>query len=437
VKSLQSRITLVTIGVAVIAVLITALVSFQLVRQSSTQDARATLARQADSLASVRNLEQLKEQLPSLGDTSFALVRANGTVTGTASGLVDTVIVARLARGDSFSTSRRDAAGHPFLIEARPATRNAGVVVALPQSTVEKLIEQSNGRVLIALGIGIAIAVIAGLLLGRWITRSTRLTAHAATRLSHGERGVSLSVRSPSEIAEIATALTALDHALSTSEGRQREFLLSISHELRTPLTAVRGYAEALADGMVPAAETATVGATLVAETERLDRFVADLLELARLESDDFSIRPQRVSLGELLEQSRDAWGGRATNLGVILRVAPEPFELSTDPQRVRQLVDGLVENALRVTPAGAAITIANAASTITVSDGGPGLSADDLAHAFERGVLRSRYREIRAVGTGLGLSIAARLAARLGGTISAGAAAGGGAEFRVELPRG
>jgi two-component system, OmpR family, sensor kinase len=437
VKSLQARITLVTIAVAVVAVLVTALVSFQLVRQASTQDARATLARQADSLASVAKLEQLRDQLPSLGDTSYALVRANGTVTGTASDLVDNVIIKRLSRGDAFSTSRRDAAGQPFLIEARPAARGAGVVVALPQSTVENLIAKSNGRVAMALGIGVAIAIIAGLLLGRWITRSTRQTARAATRLAHGERGVVLAVHSPTEIAEIATALTALDDALSTSEGRQKEFLLSISHELRTPLTAVRGYAEALADGMVPAAETASVGATLVAETERLDRFVADLLELARLESDDFSIHPQRVALGELLEQARDAWGGRASNLGVILTVSSDPFELSTDPQRVRQLIDGLVENALRVTPAGAAITIANAGSTITVSDGGPGLSADDLDHAFERGVLRSRYREIRAVGTGLGLSIAARLAARLGGTISAGAAVGGGAEFRVELPRG
>jgi two-component system, OmpR family, sensor kinase len=435
VKSLQARITLVTIAVAVIAVLITALVSLQLVRSSSTQDARATLARQADSLASVANLEQLREQLPSLGDTSYALVRANGTVVGTASDLVDTVITKRLARGDSFSTIRRDAAGHPFLIEARPAARNSGVVVALPQSTVESLIAQSNGRVLIALGIGVAIAIIGALVLGRWVARSTRRTARAATRLAHGERGVDLTVRSPSEIAEIATALTALDDALSTSEGRQREFLLSISHELRTPLTAVRGYAEALADGLVPAGDVASVGTTLVAETERLDRFVADLLELARLESDDFSIRPQRVALDELLGQTRDAWAGRAATVGVTLELKSEPVELSTDPQRVRQLIDGLIENALRVTPAGAAITLANTGTTITVSDGGPGLSADDLAHAFERGVLRSRYREIRAVGTGLGLSIAARLAARLGGTISAGAAIGGGAEFRVELP--
>ncbi|WP_435534106.1 histidine kinase dimerization/phospho-acceptor domain-containing protein, partial [Glaesserella parasuis] len=92
-----------------------------------------------------------------------------------------------------------------------------------------------------------------------------------------------------------------LDHALATSEGRQREFLLSISHELRTPLSAIRGYGEALADGVIDPAATADAGRVLVTETDRLDRFVADLLELARLEADDFSIERVDVAAADLV----------------------------------------------------------------------------------------------------------------------------------------
>ena len=105
---------------------------------------------------------------------------------------------------------------------------------------------------------------------------------------------------------------------------------------------------------------------------------------------------------------------------------------------RLRQVVDALIENALRVTPEGAPIVVALEGSNgilLAVRDGGPGLTAEDAAVAFERGALHERYREVRAVGTGLGLSIARRLVARLGGTITVGAAPEGGAAFVVSLP--
>ncbi|WP_369824094.1 sensor histidine kinase [Frondihabitans sp. PAMC 28766] len=112
---------------------------------------------------------------------------------------------------------------------------------------------------------------------------------------------------------------------------------------------------------------------------------------------------------------------------------------------RVRQLVDGLLENALRASPAGTVVSVSVGVAQaqdataqraqITVSDQGPGLTPGDTADAFERGALRDRYSGDRPVGTGLGLSIAARLVRRLGGTIAAGQAPGGGAAFTVELP--
>jgi two-component system sensor histidine kinase BaeS len=239
------------------------------------------------------------------------------------------------------------------------------------------------------------------------------------------------------EIAAVTHALAGLDAALVTSEARQREFLLSISHELRTPITAVRGYAEAMADGLVPPADVASVGATLVAETERLDHFVGDLLELARLEADDFTIAHAPTDVAALLNEAATAWQARAAAAEVALAVVAAPATVRTDARRLRQVIDGLIENALRVSPAGSTISLRlvhDNSTRIEVQDGGPGLAAEDLDVAFDRGVLRARYRDIRPVGTGLGLSIASRLVTRLGGTISVANAPGGGAVFTVSL---
>ncbi len=113
--------------------------------------------------------------------------------------------------------------------------------------------------------------------------------------------------------------------------------------------------------------------------------------------------------------------------------------ELVTDARRVRQIIDGLVENALRVAPESSTVVLratAEAGHTVLeVQDAGPGLSADDQAVAFDRGSLRDRYRDIRPVGTGLGLSIASRLTARLGGTIRVASATDAGTTFTVTLP--
>jgi len=440
--SLRSRITLVTVLVAVVAVLTTGLLSLQFVRSSTADNARAQLAAQAEVLTRIPKLATAAEVSDraalALGGTLVAIVSPTGAVTGDAAQYVDKLLLARLTNDDKVSTIRQGTSG-PVLIEARTTRDGGAVVLALPESSIAGAVGAVSGRVLIALAIGLVLALIGGTLLARLLARPLTATASAARRLAAGERGVEMPETRTAEVADVTDALETLDAALVSSEARQREFLLSISHELRTPLTAVRGYAEAMADGLVPANQLATVGNTLIAETERLDNFVGDLLELARLEADDFSISRSVVDLPSLLREVSAAWLGRAATLGVLLITQDGEGSVATDPRRLRQVIDGLVENAMRVTPSSAAVEIAwhraGSATVIEVLDGGPGLSDDDLAVAFERGVLRARYRDIRPVGTGLGLSIAARLVARLGGTIEVANRPAGGAVFTVRLP--
>jgi two-component system sensor histidine kinase BaeS len=254
-----------------------------------------------------------------------------------------------------------------------------------------------------------------------------------------------MSDEGPAEVAELADAMNQLAAALAVSERRQHDFLLSVSHELRTPLAAVQGYAEALADGVIPAAEVGATGSTMLAEAQRLDRLVADLLDLAKLGAQDFRVDLAEVDLVTLIEQAGQVWRDRCARHGIALAVeaSQRPIVVYADATRVRQIVDGLAENALRVTPAGAPIVFAvrvegigpASVGVLEVRDGGPGLTPDDLAVAFERSALYERYRGVRRVGTGVGLALVAGLAERLGGTAEAGQAPEGGASFTVRLP--
>jgi two-component system OmpR family sensor kinase len=439
---LRARVTIVTITVATLAVLVTGGVSLQLVGQSSVDDARARLAAQASLLAKLpaaTSLGDLKSRVSlALGDTEAGVVSPTGLLTGEAAELLPPRLVRLGELGEKVSTTVNGPQGLT-LVEMRPRRAGGSLVLALPRDSVDAQAQGSLWRIVLALGIGLVVAVIAGAILARWLARPLIGVAGTAARMARGERGIATQTTGPAEVIAVADALGALDGALASSEARQREFLLSISHELRTPLTALRGYAEAISDGMVGPADLPGVGQVLIAETTRLDHFVADLLELARLEADDFSIKPVQVNLGDILRASRDAWLGRAAGLGVTLTVETQDVALRSDPRRLRQIVDGLVENALRVSPEGSSIRLAGwsdaAGVAIEVRDAGPGLSPEDADVAFERGVLRERYRDSRPVGTGLGLSIAARLTSRLGGRIRAGTAVVGGAVFTVTLP--
>jgi two-component system sensor histidine kinase BaeS len=442
---LRGRILAATVIVALIAVLVTALAALQLVRSVDTSAARDALSSQADRLAAAKPAvrEAIVSGLSQLdgSDVSVATVTRAGVVSGSAS--VPRRVVVQLRAGRSVSTTVRQA-GTSYLLEGRPTAEGGGVVVLQDAGTVRALTPTVLGRILIALLIGFAVAVVAAFFVAHVLAKPLVNLAAAARKMAAGQRDVPLEPSRIAEVTDVETALGALDQALSHSEGRQREFLLSISHELRTPLTAIRGYAEALADGVVAPGDVAQVGKTLEAEAERLTAFTNDLLALARLEADDFSLQPSAIDVGGVLAGAAEAWRAAATSGGVVVEVAVAaasgPVMVTTDAARLRQVVDGLIENALRVSPAGSRVTLlarreGGGSVVVEVADGGPGLTADDAAQAFDRGVLRERYRDARPVGTGLGLSIAARLVQRLGGTISAHSGVGGGAVFRIVIP--
>jgi signal transduction histidine kinase len=220
---------------------------------------------------------------------------------------------------------------------------------------------------------------------------------------------------------------------LGRSRAAQRRFLESVSHELRTPLTSIRGYAEALQEGAVDAQ---TGSGVISAEAQRLERLVADLLELARLGREDFPVACRELDLAALAAQAVKRHRPQAHRLGVALELVDGgPAPALGDEHRLLQVASNLIENALRLTPREGRVEVRSAPGALTVRDSGPGLAPEDLPRAFERFYLHSRYRSDRPVGSGLGLAIVQELTRAMGGEVSAGRPPDGGAEFVVHLP--
>ena len=191
---------------------------------------------------------------------------------------------------------------------------------------------------------------------------------------------------------------------LTRAQEAEQAFLLNVSHELKTPLTSIRGYAEGLDDGALPAAEAAAV---IGAESNRLERLVGDLLESARLRKSAFTVRHEQVDLAHGGARCGAPLRGHGARRGAHAHHREEGGGLVTgDHDRVLQVVSNLVENAIRCTPPPGTVTITTAPGSVKVADTGRGLTSDDLPRAFERFYLYSRYGNDRPVGTGFGLSI-------------------------------
>ena len=452
-RGITRQLTLAICSAVAAAVVLAGLIALGLIRHSYDGQARSTLHREAGLIAELAARPSTTRPKNPVGrllaNTGVELVRVNAAgrkLIG--SFAIDTTDLDAAQAGETLSVTRT-IGGKRYLVEVAPVAGDGGVILAQKSSVAVSVTRQVLRRFLGALAIGLVAAALFGAFLARRISRPLVDAASAAHRLAAGDRDVRLRPDGPAEVADVADSLNTLAAALATSEGRQRQFLLSISHELRTPLTAIRGFAEALADEVAVGPDATAAGETIVAESQRLQRLVSDLLDLARLGADDFRLDVAPVDLQALLAEAASVWSARCAAVGVVFttELPAAPVVVQTDPTRIRQVVDGLAENALRVTPAGRPIVLSlglspepgpggrPAAALVAVRDGGPGLTADDLPVAFDRSVLYERYRGVRQVGTGVGLALVGALVNRLGGTVTAGHAPEGGAAFTVRLP--
>jgi two-component system sensor histidine kinase BaeS len=221
------------------------------------------------------------------------------------------------------------------------------------------------------------------------------------------------------ELGSLANAINAMANDLDVARGHERAFLLSVSHDLRTPLTSIRGYAEAIADGTVQGMDARIRAADVISsESRRLERLVADLLDLARLDAHQFSLTTTVIDAGAVVRDTVEAFRPAATEIGVELVIdGDEPAMVAADAQRLAQIVANLVENALKFATSRVSVGVRTAGASVElhVDDDGPGIAPADLPHVFER-LYTSRTVPGRTLGTGIGLAIVRELASAMDG---------------------
>jgi signal transduction histidine kinase len=290
--------------------------------------------------------------------------------------------------------------------------------------------------------IGVAILALAGLLarvLSRQIARRLDPLSAASRDLADGDLSARVPDLGDPELDDVAEAFNEMAEALESTNEREREFLLGVGHDLRTPLTTIGGYAEALESGDLDDDEVERIGGVLTKQTGQLRRLIEDLTLLARLDQPEFDLRMERVEVIGHVAGILESYGRKADEAGVGLSADLEgAIEVGTDPDRLAQIVQNLLENALRFTPEAGTVEVSvdrvDDAIEIRVSDTGIGIDPDDLPNVFDRHFV-GRQRRVRNEGSGLGLSIVKGLTDRLGGAVEAESQPGRGTTVTVRLP--
>jgi signal transduction histidine kinase len=324
------------------------------------------------------------------------------------------------------------------LILGKSGTKSVfgAIVVAKPKDELENRVVPLLERLGIALLGGLLVAAILGVYISRRLARPVLDLSRAADAVSRGRYEVAVpEVRGGDEVSHLADRFREMASRLSEAEQQERNFLMSVSHELRTPLTAIRGHVDALREGVAddPALRAASLD-VIASETARLDRLVGDVLELAKLEANRFTLLQEEVDMEQLCDHAYAAFGEEARRRGIDYRrrfdAAPT---IVSDGDRVLQIISNLLSNAFRWTPDGGRVGLElaaeNGAVSVAVDDTGPGITPRERERIF-----RPFWSQDHG-GTGLGLAIARELALALGGRIELESQPGKGSRFELVLP--
>jgi signal transduction histidine kinase len=344
------------------------------------------------------------------------------------------------------ATAVRSVSGRRVLYAAAPVLGADGgvsglVYLAMPLPASGLPLNLALGLMGAALAAGI-LALIAGSLLARRIIAPVEEISSAAAAVSVGDLHQSVPAESGiRELNALGHSFNAMTASLRQSEQAKNAFVADVTHELRTPLTVIQGTIETLQDGAVD--DVAGRGALLDSmqrETERLTRLVNDLLVLARADAGTLNMDIQPLDLVELARIRCEHLAGLAARRQVRLEViGAESAEVLGDADRLAQVLDNLLDNAIRYSPENSSVTVeiqsdANECQC-AVRDRGAGIPEKHLPLIFDRFYRADASRNRQSGGAGLGLAIVRALVAAQGGRIRAESAPGCGTTLRFWLP--
>ena len=295
-------------------------------------------------------------------------------------------------------------------------------------------------RTIVPVGIAAcAVAILLGLLLTWQLTGPLRKLTSAAQGIAGGDLSQRVDIASKDELGQLGQAFNDMAESLGRAEKLRQNMVADIAHELRTPLSVMRGNLEAILDGVFePTKENM---ASIHKETVLVSRLVDDLQELALAEAGQLKIEREPTDLAALIERTVNSVAPRAAldDITIVQDLTVDLPPVSTDPQRMGQVLFNLLDNALRYSPPASTITVRartmEEVVQVDVMDQGTGLDSDELSLVFERFYRGDKARSRVTGGAGLGLTIVKQLVEAHGGEVWAESEASEGTTFSLTLP--
>jgi signal transduction histidine kinase len=294
-----------------------------------------------------------------------------------------------------------------------------------------------RGEILVGGAIALLIALGIGLYFAQLVATRIRRIEEAARKVADGDFGARIPVDSSGQLGQLARTFNEMQRRLAELDMARKQFIANASHELRTPIFSLGGFVELLDEDEPSPEERAEFVRTMRQQIDRLTKLTADLLNLSQLDAGGIVMETGSVDLSSLAREVAREFGPRADLRGsrLELRTPEQPVIASADPERVRQIIRILLDNALTHTPEGTSVTVtiysANNRAELTVSDDGPGIPQRVQSRIFER-----FYTAAASGGSGLGLAIARELAQRMDGRIAI-ASSRRFTAFTLDLPPG
>jgi signal transduction histidine kinase len=331
------------------------------------------------------------------------------------------------------------ASGTPIQVDGETVGWLLAARADFRQSQAEGLFLDRINRTLAASAVGaVAVSLILGALLARTLTRPIRELTAATHAVAGGLLDQKVPVRSRDELGDLANSFNRMSSDLSRSQKARRQMTADIAHELRTPISVILGHVDALEDGVIPS--TSEAFGVIRDEADRLSRLVEDLRLLSHAEAGEMTLMRAPVEPRSLLDRAAAAHRPLAAEKGIELRIdlAEDLPEIDVDADRMAQVLDNLVSNALRHTPEGGQVRLyarrAEDGIVLGVHDSGPGIEPEALPLIFDRFYRLDSSRRRDTGGSGLGLAIARSLVEAHGGSICAQSGPGEGADFVIHL---
>ncbi len=342
--------------------------------------------------------------------------------------------------GESLSTSVKEAA-IPLIYSGETVgylVPEDGIL-EYPQDFDKLLVERINRATLFSALISGAVAILLAAIFAGILQKPVRDLTKAVSKMSEGDLSQRVNVNGTGEMAALAESFNDMAQSLQDAESRRKVMTADIAHELRNPLAVQRAQLEAIQDGVYPMNQEQLD--RLYVQNRSLSRLVEDLRLLALADAGELTLNLATTDLASLTLDAIENFKPQTTqkNIRLIADLQMKTFYIHADKDRVRQIIQNIMQNALRYTPERGRIEAALSKDgqkvNLQLCNSGPKLSNESLEHLFERFYRGDRGRDRAGGGTGLGLSIARKLAEAHQGTLTGENAPEGGVVFTLSLP--